>query len=332
MINIIQNKDEIFGLQKSFEEMLKSIPHKVIDTVIGYQGGNHPTKVYWFEDLNFWYYFQIIEGKRSRYWNGFGLSKPEKNKNVSITCEINFPTSGVDKRIGAVFVKDNTGSVVIAHRGKIGGGRKGVGKQLFIDNYRGDWVRLKEDGMQNEFALVASLNSPRFGMQIKEFVYEVDRIKNSVSQTTIVQEGDEDDISELFSKEYAGKKTYGVTSHIEANCDHGIIVNTLADLLSKKGLSHGNDRNRDLYVLDSSGYIQSLFEVKTHISTQSIYSAIGQLYFHSINLRKKPKLNLVIPEKPNPKIVKRLNSLEINILIYKLSEDNIKIPSIEKFI
>lgn len=52
---------------------------------------------------------------------------------LSITVEVNPPHEGENHRTAGVFLRDGAGRVHVAHSGKIGGGRPGVGKRAFRD-------------------------------------------------------------------------------------------------------------------------------------------------------------------------------------------------------
>lgn len=280
-------------------------------------GGSYEGKVSWASKLDIWIFSQTISG--SRYWNAFGIGKPSKGSNVSIICEINFPLSSIDRRIGGAFAKDNSGSIFIVHRGKIGGGRKGIGKSLFEDNYRGEWTVVEDDGVENTVALISALNSSRFVRQVSQFIHEVNRIKGIASARPTQTETSGDDYE--FRKEFAGKKQYIIGKDIEAKCDHGLIVNDLASVLQHHGIKVKNDRNRDLYIVNSGDEITAIFEIKPDISTTSLYSAVGQLLLNSVNLPKRPRLFLTIPKKVSKIIKGKLNKLGIELLIFRWSGD-----------
>lgn len=75
-----------------------------------------------------------------RYWCAYGTQDPTESKTLSITCEINPPRSGVNRRCGGLFVRDSRGRIYLAHSGKVGGGGTGVGKTAFTAWYgHGNW-------------------------------------------------------------------------------------------------------------------------------------------------------------------------------------------------
>jgi len=125
-----------------------------------------------------------------------------------------------------------------------------------------------------------------------------------------------------YTKEFTGEIIYGNKNHIKANFLHGVIVDKLKEELEKKELLVGNDKQRDLYVLDNNGKIKYLFEIKTDMNTDSIYKGVGQLLMYSLFLSSKPKLILVLPNTlKNKKIEEKMKiKLGIQIISYELDK------------
>lgn len=319
MFRILDDESSIRKAQQRFAKGFERFVDEKIPVKLGHLGGNTECEVSRSNKLKIWTYSGMVLG--SRYWNAFGIEEPAKGKNVSITCEINFPLRGINRRVAGAFVADGLGAVYVVHRGKIGGGRKGIGKLLFEENYRGPWIDVKDGEVENVVALVSALNSPQFAKRVSEFVYEVNRIKSLVSSGLPQVEIPGD--SPEFREEFTGKKRYSVEKQIEARCNHGPVVNGLDLALAGLGLRVENDRNRDLYVVDSVGRIKALFEVKTDISTTSLYCAVGQLMLHSVDLPERPRLILTIPERVSTALEGKLNKLGIEVLIYEWSDDKV---------
>lgn len=289
-----------------------------VPTVIGYPGGNQSSRVYWAEDLGIWFVWDVIA--KSRYWNAFGTWNPRQNKMVPICCEINFPLSGIDRRISGAVAEDERGRSILVHRGQIGGGRKGVGAELFWKHFEGKTPIVVDGDRETKLALVGSIESARLLRQIEFFVREVERIK-ALAQPPDDQDSPENDRGESveiedIGEEFEGTKTYTVTRQIDAACDHGIIVNHLRRRLREQGYSTGKDVFRDLYV-HRKGHITSLFEVKPDTSTTSIYGAVGQLLIHGIVLASQPKLVFVAPEELSVQTRSKLKKIGIGVLGYR---------------
>lgn len=324
MLRVLNKKNDINNAQKIFLKHFHNIADKDINVIIGYPGGNFKSTVSWIDKLGIW----VCSFKRyDRHINLFGIGEPKEGDMIPITCEINFPVSGIDRRIGGAFLTDSTGDIFVAHRGKIGGGKKGIGKSLFEDQYRGQWEIVEDNGLETEIALISALNSPRFVSQVRQFVFEVNRIK-TISAIPSLQPISPLDSATFRQEFYGKKKPYRTSVIIEAACDHGLIVNNLSSALKELELDVRNNKNRDLYIIDSNHKITTIFEIKTDISTTSMYSAVGQLILNSISLTEHPRLILVIPEQVDKTLESKLKQLGIQILIFKWMHDNPIFPKL----
>ena len=315
MLRIIEDGSEIRQCQGNFEQAFKKLWDKKVYGFAGHMGKtsyDERDRFNWSTELGMWGIFEKIEG--SRYWNAFGLEEPKEGALRSILTEINFPLKGVDRRIAGVFAKDESGRIFICHSGKIGGGRPGIGKKLFKDNYRGKKVMVSDGEEEEEFALIGGINSPRLPYQVRAFVLEVDRLKK-IGRGEIKRI--EPKKKSEFTPEFSGKRRFKLNKEVVSDSDHGYIVGELARLLENKDMAIGNDRNRDLYILNKEGNIQTLFEVKTDIESGSLYSGVGQLLLNSFLLEKRPGLILVIPEQLPPDIEEGLRSIGIKCLNYR---------------
>ena len=319
MLKILDDESDIREAQQRFEEVFERFIDEKIPAKLGHLGDSFEEELSWCKDLNIWMCSGIIPG--SRYWNAFGIGKPAEGKNVSITCEINFPLRGINRRVAGAFAVASLGGVHVVHRGRIGGGKKGIGKSLFQDNCRNEWRDVKDGEVESTVAMVGALSSPNFARQIRGFVCEVDRIKGLVSSgsSPIVTSCD----THEFREEFSGTRRYKAAKQVEALCDHGLVVNQLASALESLGFRVGNDRNRDLYVVDSSDRIATIFEVKTDVSKSSLYSAVGQLMLYGVDLPGRLRLILTIPEGMSTALEGKLNRLGIEVLTYGWSDDEV---------
>jgi len=323
LIDIVTDGKLITKYQRQFIQQLKTTCREKIVCTLGHQGKSDELTVYYSEIFNFWF---TSHENDNRYWNGFGFGRPQAGRNNSITVrnnsitvEINPPYEGINRNIGGVFGHDKNGEVLVLHRGKIGGGRVGVGKQLFFDNYREEPIIANDDGIENKFCLIGSLSSRHLPRQVGNFVSEVHRIKHLTTQEAT-------DFSDLlnfkYTDEHSGtskfKRKNNTTIERRKNNTtiertHGIVVNSLASILENSGHKIGNDRNRDLFI-HKRGQIKVLFEIKTSSSTQDLYSAVGQLLIYSIPIKGAVDLFLVLPDKLSKPVAKRLDELGLQII------------------
>jgi hypothetical protein len=69
---------------------------------------------------------------------------------------------------------------------------------------------------------------------------------------------------------------------VEVTWEHGKVIDALAQLLMGRGFRPGKSRTVDLCLSDSENQVTTIFEAKTDADPYSIYTAIGQLEYHSI--------------------------------------------------
>jgi len=147
---------------------------------IGSAGGNFEDRVHYVPELGVWGCFGKNE---NRYWQGFGVDRPDRDRSLGITVEINPPCTGIDRKVGGAIARErSTGALHLVHRGRIGGGRKGIGAELFWTCFRGG-IEMSEPG-RNEPArvvAVARIGAPSMARDVATFVHEVARIKRAAS-------------------------------------------------------------------------------------------------------------------------------------------------------
>ncbi|MFC1678656.1 hypothetical protein ACFL2T_00350 [Elusimicrobiota bacterium] len=331
MLRILEDEKEILRAQRLFARNIKSAADATIKSNVGYQGGNDDIVAHWSEGLQFWSGFRTIDDEgEGRYWNSLGTTRPRPGGQVPITCEINSPLSGINRFDAGAFATDDAGELYLLHRGRIGGGRKGVGKSLFFRHYNGKFVLVEDADRQTEIALVGHLDSPHLPKQVANFAYEVQRIKGLV--------GSREDQSARqretrYRDEFAGRREYEISRRISAECNHGLVVRALRgeveQLLRQGGLRAYNDNRRDLFAVeDRTGVLRFLFEVKTAADTTSRYTAVGQLMYHSAGSSPKPKLVAVLPRELPSGARSIITSLGIRIVTFTLEDSTVRFASL----
>jgi len=296
---------------------------------IGWQGGYLTHTVNWNPREKIWSVFDP-EAAQGRYWCAFGTQDPREHQMLDIVMECNSPLKGVNRRCAGAFLKAGQ-QVFVAHSGKIGGGRKGIGKSSFVESYpHGNWQIVEwPDEVLTEMVIIGRINSKRLPKQLAHIVREVEKFKSSV--TSGGKRSNQTIPRSTFSPEFAGqRRSYRVARDIESSCDHGLVVNLLKRCLKRRGIKMlANDRARDLYILSKGQRIRILFEVKTDLSTSSIYQGIGQLIYHGASAEKSPHRILVLPGEPTAETQKVLAQIGIEVLRYKWEDGNAVFQNLE---
>lgn len=323
MLTVITKRKYIDSAQAQFvQKMRAALPYKA-ERNLGFQGDSRAALIYYDDQIGLW--FTTDDGMNgSRYWNPLGSQSVSKHKSLNIVAEINFPFV-LDRRVGGIFLEDEDGEIYIGHRGKIGGGRPGIGKKAFMQYYKGSTGFVLDGNQESEVLIISALNSSRLAENIKGFIDSVDLFKKSVINN------DFDVDTEGFLPEPEEKTSYSITETIDSEMLHGSVVNELHKVFKQRGLIVENTKHIDLMLLDKKRKTTHLFEVKSKSDSQSIYTAIGQLQFNARRLRTNAKQIIVVPVTINNHAKKILEDLSFSIVTFVEEKKQFKFFGLEEF-
>jgi hypothetical protein len=324
MLNVVESEPAIRRHRRQFIRSLKLLTDAEIPVDLGHPGASIRAKVAWSEKLGIWFFSRKLASHR--YWNAFGVGRPESGSHISITCEINFPLCGIDRRTGGAFAEDGEGRIFVVHRGKLGGGRKGVGKGLFENHYRGVWETMTDGGEETPIAIIGVLNSPRFARQIAAFVRKIARIKETAAAPSAQAEFSFDELA--VREELIGDLCPDLEPETGSDCDRGLIIRDLSEELKRRGLRTGNDGSRDLMAVNREGRIRALFQVLTEMSPAGIHAGATRLQLSGLSLAGDPLLLLLLPRAPEEPLREKLKKLNIDLLIYAWQGDRAVFPDL----
>ncbi|KKG11165.1 hypothetical protein EO98_03580 [Methanosarcina sp. 2.H.T.1A.6] len=145
--------------------------------------------VCWNKSLGIWSFFDKAE---KLYWGPVGVqdsstssqdtSKPPR---LIITCLIDFPCEGINRKVNGLFVMDDDENIYVTHKGNVGGGAKGIGRSSFrnSDQYQKfDIINvIWPDGKETETICIGKLDDalPR---KVSNFVKDVRRFKDDIKE------------------------------------------------------------------------------------------------------------------------------------------------------
>lgn len=327
MLKVLDDESAIRKYRQQFIKSFKPFIHEKIPVTLGHPGGTAKAKVSWSESLGIWMFHEKIS--ESRFWHAFGIGKPSGSSSIPITCEINFPIRGIDRRIGGALAADNDGRIFVIHRGILGGGKKGVGKSLFADHYRGAWAIMGDGPVETTVALIGALNSPRFVRQVTQFVRKIDMIKNSFSSRSSQLEMTFEELS--FREDRIGESHARREINPGFACDQSLVIKDLHDALIRRGFKAANDIERDLFIANKKGEITTVFQVLTDSSENSIQQSVAHLLLANTDLPERPQLILIIPEAIDKTLETKLGKLGIDVLVYEWQRDQavfLNLPSL----
>jgi hypothetical protein len=326
MLKVISEQPAIKKYAGQFNKKFKSFIDEAIKVKLGHQGAGFPAKVLWLKELGIWKFSQTI--KEVRYWNAFGIGKPGTSSVLSIASEINFPWAQIDRKTGGAFAEDAWGNVFVIHRGKIGGGKKGVGKSLFEHNYRGVWSFMEDGDSISQVAVIGDLKSSRFALQAAQFVKKIEIMKLSAGASTQT----EIDFSEItFREDLIGSATPLPEDEIVSACDHDLVVSELAILLQRQKIKIGNDTESELFTVDpSENRISHIFEVLTDTKENSLFAAVGKLLLQTSDAALRPNPVLVMPEDKISHYAEELQRNNISVVGFYWQEEKAVFSGLEK--
>jgi hypothetical protein len=326
MLKVITDKAAIKKYAGQFNKRFKPFIDEDIKVKLGHQGAGFSAKVLWSERLGIWKYSKNI--KEVRYWNAFGIGKPGTAGVLSIASEINFPWNQIDRKTGGAFAEDHWGNVFVIHRGKIGGGKKGVGKSLFDDNYRGVWTFMEDGESNSEVAVIGNLASGRFALQAAQFVRKIEILKSSAA-TSRQTEMDFAEIS--FREELIGSAGLLPEDEIIDACDHDLVVSELAARLQKRKIKIGNDAESELFTVDTSGNrISRIFEIVTDTKEKSVLAAVAKLILQTSVAAANPTPVLVLPKDIVSYYESDLRRINISVIGFHWQEETAVFPGLDE--
>jgi hypothetical protein len=317
MLKVIADQKAIKKYAGQFNKKFKPFVDEAIKVKLGHQGAGFSAKVLWSKELGIWKFSQTV--KEVRYWNAFGIGKPGTSSVLSIASEINFPWAEIDRKTGGAFAGDHWGNVFVIHRGKIGGGKKGVGKSLFEHNYRGIWSFMEDGDCVSEVAVIGNLKSDRFALQAAQFVKKIEIMKSSAAESAQT----EMDFSEItFREDLIGSETPLPEDEIVSACDHDLIVSQLAAELQRQKIKIGNDTESELFAVDTDeNRISHIFEIVTDAKEKSIMAATGRLLLQTSAAAVNPLPVLVIPEDKISHYEPDLRRINISVIGFHWQEE-----------
>jgi hypothetical protein len=326
MLKVIEDERLIAKYARQFASSFKPFVDDKIKVKLGHQGASFAAKVSWSKKLGIWVFSKTT--RDARYWNAFGMGKPQAGGSLPITAEINFPWAGIDRRTGAAFARNPWNRVYVIHRGIIGGGKKGIGKSLFEENYRGIWAWMEDGDSLSQVAVIGALASARFALQATQFVGKIEKLKSGASfspQTSL----NFSDVS--FREELVGNPPSLPADEAINSCDHDLIISHLATLLRRWKFKIGNDANTELFLMSSaSGRISHILAVCDDPGEKSVLAAAAKLLLGQSALEGRPSAILMLPEREMNRYVQPLRRIHIEVLCYRTEGERIIFPDLGK--
>ncbi|MBJ6128033.1 hypothetical protein [Microvirga splendida] len=297
-------------------------------------GGAVTLDLHWLPQLGLWGHFSDRPYGELGQWNcAFGTSVGSENDTLYASIEINLAVDPADRVIAGRAIKDDTNGYYLGHKGLLGGGRGGqMSMEVFrkyIKGYVPEAIEL-ENGKEEYVFVIGQLGQNGFLQKLKAFVDETERLR-AYARTLTAQDPTPKSNSVSQSGGFTAENAQNGTgngrpySTIEIKRLHGRVVNALQKKLGQKAINSAyNDMRPDLYIKDTSGHMEILFEVKASSDTQSWFTALGQLLVYGASQPKPPHRILVCPAVRNdPNFRRALQDLNISVITFQESKEGI---------
>lgn len=283
---------------------------ELVRKTLGFPGGAVRQALWKVEDAGIWFSYDT---EPNRHWCTFGTLPMGTSSKIPITVEINPPKKGLNRRIAGVLAIDGAKRLQLCHTGRVGGGRKGIGKAEFVKWNSSERVAITDpDGRTTQAYRVAEIGHLRMIHQIAEFVRSVADFKE-----------DKPPLIKYYEKapfggadeEREGTRHVPARGATTARSDHAIVRNRLAELIEATGRSTARDQQRDL-IVGKPAKPQFQFEIKTGHELQSLYTAVGQLLMHNVVNPAGTRV-VVLPDGLHSERRNALGALKIKLVTYR---------------
>lgn len=273
---------------------------------VGTPGGSDFLMTWHLSDMDIWIAPNTLS---NRYWNAIGVGDPFATTKIAPTLEVNLRLVGRARGLAGRALRDSAGRLHIAHSGRIGGGKKGVGMRAF-KAFLPNFQTVTVDGRRTELYMLGRLDSPdELAGNIADFAHRVADFKEGSPPAAPPMRAP-------FRPEFEGVVKTKARPGGTASYTHGRIVNALYGELSQRGLSAGRTKMIDLFIAPTKPKRGLIFEVKTSCDRQSVYTCVGQLMLLPPDDWAKVA---VLPKPVPPRTRNRLLDLNISVLAYDLT-------------
>jgi hypothetical protein len=343
-LELIQNTSQIEDCSKLFYNLIEENcekPKRSIKYSTKGGSGNIDIMIFKHRETTFW--FSKARNKKSpKQYNLFGVD-PDFERENAILVQINYQKEFKDFKDAAVWARDEKDNFYLLHSGKMGGGVPGMTIETIDSLYGGKKLIVSHQGIYKEYFVVCKLNSPRAFLQLNHFLIEILKIKTFIKQQQ--SKVDTNSNNELksnkkisfkvprnYTPEFWGKRrAYFRKGKTESTSDHGAIVDALKFKL-ESDLGYQNKCVNNKFIdlgITKNGKPLAIFEIKTSVNTQSIYTAIGQLMLHSSNTRVNPLKFAVLPSEVDDDMIQDLKKLSIDTIRFSWVGNTLKFYDLE---
>ncbi|WP_017517014.1 hypothetical protein ACQCLI_12815 [Pseudomonas nitroreducens] len=339
LFEVITDPADIAALNAKFAKIMrKGFPYRE-SRELTYPSGHHTGDVF----------FEHDKGDRVRGWSPLGhdpakyvnhllFGAPGESDWLELAVQLNFPKETCSRLYAGAFVRDATGEIFLAHRGKLTKGKAGLPKDLVLSQFS-NCVDARDGKQTNRVILIAGLNEPdmidklfAFAQEAREVATRIAAMSaearnsggNGAGKSGAAQRDSMMALSAYFD-EFSGETNVAPPATTGKRVvEHGAIVAALAKAL---GSGANLQKNQAIDLAATHADWTELYEVKTSADTQSVYTAVGQLLLHGESIKARLGLPvrrfLVLPELPRNDFLKPISqALGGAVITYRKHEDS----------
>lgn len=327
MFSLVESKEEVAKAQRKLEATIRREFNRNAVKNIGHPGGRTPdAKIS--TNGHYWFWSGDHGGAdqpNPRRLNWFGLFREETGLQISV--EINTPYEGRNDQIAGFFARDNdSGAIYLLHSGRVGGGKKGVGKGTFLPWSHQPLMEVVDSSSNvRDGVLVMPIEGIAATRSAVRYIDTIDRFKQAVraGETNTLEFRRKQKQFNDFYSEPRGRRKGKRSREIDYLSRHGEVVDALNAWRKSRPLPKAARIIKNVLIdlgVASGRELVEIYEVKTSTTRSDVYSAIGQLMVHGT--KNGCRKVLVLPHRKPivADLTDALQRLEIEVLKFKLDE------------
>lgn len=327
MLTVIEDIPRIKTVWRSLQsEMLEGATRVRRKLAARSDQGSHPEhNLIVRDDLGIW--TAPSQRLTNRLWTPFGTLPMKPKGSLQMVVQIN-PV--IDRNVNqgstsGILAVDEAGDEWICHTGWVNGRKKA---ELLQRSERPVETATRQGLSSIPVLPVARISDPNWLRDIADYVHEVSEFKfGTAPAKKISKASKQSDFKGLPEENESTSKVKAREGHTMKR-HHGVIRNRLKDLLIDHGLAAHRDGPRDIFVGRSiSPDIE--FEIKSNSTSQSIFTAVGQLLVHSTMTPAKVKA-AVLPSTLSNEAAKAIRSLGIHVVTFDMNDRHIVFKGLDK--
>lgn len=180
----LESREEIAAAQAALLQRFRDRGAEQSERFIRYNTNPGPVSTLWIPELDLWVATSEMP-KRMR--NAFGNGRPT-NGSLPYVVHISSPKVGPNPHVSGLFVRDTEGRTFLVHDGRVGGGKKGIGREALFRHLGVAPQTIRSGDRSREVILIGDVASPELPDKIAQFVSSVREFRGSAETEEVDDE------------------------------------------------------------------------------------------------------------------------------------------------